>query len=307
MHIYYRQEFRQAVRVFPPGFRMLVGNSHATPEQAKAEGVIRWWCGGLNNAEIDRLPSDCAGRAAIHAEIRFPGCWDGRIDSPDHKSHIAPRRETGKCPETHPFRLPRILMHVDFDVRDKIGRDLRSTDKITLASGGMWTMHADYLFAWDPFRLDTLIHTCLNGRVNCKLDPPGSLALVVGGLLPPDNGPVTTTTTPTTKGEPGGGKPAQSETTLKILDTSPNSPRAGTPFSLTFAAVKGDARLKLQSVHCDATAGSTVVPLKRKTLTAGVGTCIWDVPAAAGKTFRATIGGEVDGHNVHGVVEDKIH
>jgi hypothetical protein len=265
--------------------------------------VIRWWCGGLNNTEVDRLPSDCEGRQGIHAEIRFAACWDGRSDSPNHKDHLAYRKETGQCPDSHPFRLPRILMHVDFDVRGKIGRNLRSSDKITLASGGMWTMHADYMFAWDPFRLDFLVHNCLNGRQNCKLEPPdGEVALEEEPPLTVGEQPSETTP----KDEAGKGKPEESETRLKILDTSPESPRAGMQYSVKFAALKGDERLEMQAIFCDAVVGKKVATLKRKDVEGRIGTCVWQVPSASGETFRATVGAHVDGRHVLKTVEEKI-
>jgi hypothetical protein len=172
VHVYYRQEINQPVVSFPSDFRMIAGDQTATAQQARAAGKIRWWCGGTNGSTVDRVPSDCPGERTIHAEIQFPACWDGSTDSENHKDHLAYRTERGQCPESHPRKVPRILLHVNFNVDDTLGRRIQRADTITLASGGLWTMHADYLFAWDAFRLDFLVHTCLNGKVDCKSRPP---------------------------------------------------------------------------------------------------------------------------------------
>lgn len=168
VHVYYRQETNQPVTSFPFGFRMIGGDASASAAQAKAAGTIRWWCAALRNSTVDRVPGDCAGEKTIHAEIQFPACWDGRPDSSNHKDHLSFRTERGQCPISHPRKLPRILLHAYFRVVDLLGRTIRRDDTMSLASGGMWTMHADYLFAWDPFRLDVLVHDCLNGKVDCK-------------------------------------------------------------------------------------------------------------------------------------------
>jgi uncharacterized protein DUF1996 len=175
IHVYYRQETNQPVTSFPVGFRMIAGDASASPASARATNLIRWWCGGLNGATVDSVPRDCSGENTIHAEVQFPACWDGRLDSSNHKDHVAYRTDgRGKCPVSHPRKVPRILLHANFRVVETLGRTIRLTDRITLASGGMWTMHADYLFAWDPFRLDFLVHTCLNGKIDCKSDAPAS-------------------------------------------------------------------------------------------------------------------------------------
>lgn len=175
VHVYYRSEARKVVSSFPSGFRMIAGDAHSSAEEAKAAGRIHWRCGGLNNPRVDRIPADCEGEKTIHAEIRLPSCWNGQVDSPNHKDHLS-YGENGGCPASHPRRLPRILMHVAFNVYAETNKRIRANDELTLASGGMWTMHADYLFAWDPFRLDQLVHECLNAKEDCRRKPPGDSA-----------------------------------------------------------------------------------------------------------------------------------
>ena len=45
----------------------------------------------------------------------MPTCWNGAIDSPDHKSHMAYTTNggvEGSCPPTHPRRLPQVQVFV---------------------------------------------------------------------------------------------------------------------------------------------------------------------------------------------------
>jgi hypothetical protein len=319
LHVYYRNEIPPVLRAFTPGFRMLAGNSTATAEQAKAEGLIRWWCGAQNFSTVDHLPPDCSGRRGIHAEIQFPACWDGRVDSPNHKDHLAYRRDGGGvCPSTHPLRIPRILMHVDFGVYAKLGRTIRSTDVVTLASGGMWTMHADYLFAWDPFRLDFLVHTCLNAKINCKTNPPASTTTTTESATEPPG----TTTAPTEAAPDVGGRtkdqsgttpepaavPADSSSIpqLVVLRQSPETPRVGEPFSLDFAVARGSERLETERVSCFAMVEGQRANLVKKEIKEGVASCAWELPQGVPGTLKASLSARVDGADVHKRVDVEL-
>jgi hypothetical protein len=56
-------------------------------------------------------------------EMCSPTCWDGvNLDSPNHREHVAyPETGTfesgGKCPATHPVRLPQILLETVWDTK----------------------------------------------------------------------------------------------------------------------------------------------------------------------------------------------
>lgn len=57
------------------------------------------------------------------ANHRFPTCWDGvNLDSPNHRDHVSyPETGTfesgGRCPDTHPVRIPQILLETVWDTR----------------------------------------------------------------------------------------------------------------------------------------------------------------------------------------------
>lgn len=330
VHVYYRQELNQPVTSFPFDFRMIGGDANASPEQARAAGIIKWWCGAQNNSTVDRVPSDCGGEKSIHAEIRFPACWDGRPDSSNHKDHLAYRTDRGQCPVSHPRKLPRILVHAYFRVIDMLGRTIRPRDTITLASGGMWTMHADYLFAWDPFRLDFLVHNCLNAKVDCKADPPeeeggevgdspagdgdspagggtsstgGANSPVGGGDLPAGGG-----NSPAAGGDPppvDGGQSGPGKLTIEILSRSPETPLPDGTFSVRFALENGAERIELGRIQCVATVDSRLAKAEQEAAD-GVGTCVWRLPSRASGTIRATLRARVDGSWVEKTIEAEI-
>jgi hypothetical protein len=120
-----------SVTAFKPGFRMLVGDAALNePSQdpkvchrcMPAEGDLRHLnCAG---PDLQSLPTGpCVG--GIRSVITFPTCWDGvNIDTPDHKSHVAyptlgntdSDPDAGTCPETHPVKIPQVMLETIWDV-----------------------------------------------------------------------------------------------------------------------------------------------------------------------------------------------
>lgn len=122
---------------------MLAGN----PDQREARGQQRQIChrcldaldqnpfGGAPCTGLDTaaLPSGlCHG--GIRSTVTFPTCWDGEnVDSPDHRSHVAyPSSGTfeseGRCPDSHPVRLPQLMYEVLWDTREFNTKDIWPED-----------------------------------------------------------------------------------------------------------------------------------------------------------------------------------
>jgi hypothetical protein len=91
--------------------------------------------------------------------VHFPQCWDGvRLDSPDHRSHVAyPRGDV--CPSTHPVKLPHIKLYVRFP--QSIG------GPGYVLSDGTQVAHADFWNTWQQPALADLVARCLNAGVDC--------------------------------------------------------------------------------------------------------------------------------------------
>ena len=122
--------------------------------------------------------------------LRFPWCWNGELDSPDHKSHVVfPEGsksgfwDGNTCPDSHPQILPRIRYRIFFDVKDFTTSTTEAflssdVDHVTgeIAEGGT-TSHGDWFGGWNRDVIDTLLENCIHpDRVNCdeqNLGNPG--------------------------------------------------------------------------------------------------------------------------------------
>ena len=65
----------------------------------------------------------------------------------------------GSCPSTHPVALPAIATIFRYPTLGGEG--------FSLASGGQFSAHADFLNAWHPGMLRRLVNECLNALVHC--------------------------------------------------------------------------------------------------------------------------------------------
>jgi hypothetical protein len=175
--IYYRRLTIAPVRPFPPGLKMVAGDSHALRPQSHA--VTYWDCGLIKTtfyapmlrrdaggaaagpAESSTIPS-CPVKTQLQLHVNFPECWDGRhLDSPDHKSHMA-YAVAGRCPRSHPVALPGISLVYRYPAT-VIG----TGRTVILASGGQLTGHADFINAWQQRDLAALVRRCLNRYAYC--------------------------------------------------------------------------------------------------------------------------------------------
>ena len=157
--IYYRRGTLAEVSTFPNDLRMIAGDASATSPQSMR--VTFWSCGIAGGAERSSTVPTCPDvrGSFLRLHIRFPECWDGRrLDSPDHRSHMA-YAVRGACPSTHPVEVPQITQIYRYPTRGGEG--------FSLASGGQFSAHADFVNAWKPGALRKLVEGCLNALVHC--------------------------------------------------------------------------------------------------------------------------------------------
>ena len=157
--VYYRRGTLAQVEPFPNDLRMIAGDAKATAPQGLA--ITFWSCGVASGAgrstDVPTCP-DTAG-SGLRLHVRFPECWDGRrLDSTDHKGHMA-YAVRGRCPSTHPIAVPQITQIYRYPSRGGEG--------FSLASGSVYSAHADFLNAWKPSALRKLVDDCLNALVHC--------------------------------------------------------------------------------------------------------------------------------------------
>jgi hypothetical protein len=170
------------MRAFPPGLRVIAGDAHATRPQSTR--VTYWSCGGraARSAPSATIPARCGvieGRGhaldprtgktrivrwrtktSLELHVEFPDCWDGkRLDSPDHRSHMAYSRDYA-CPRSHPVKVPRLQLIIRYPIDSRKG--------VSLASGSEFSAHADFFNAWNQAALETLVQNCLNALRHCQ-------------------------------------------------------------------------------------------------------------------------------------------
>jgi hypothetical protein len=134
-------------------------------KRAKVKKALREAREELALAKLDVKPSslpNCPANARIHLSLNFPDCWDGRLDSRDHKKHMAYSEWSdgeARCFPSHPNPVPAITFSISWPVRDGLGA--------RLASGPVRTMHGDVFSAWDPGAQAFQVSSCLNADTDC--------------------------------------------------------------------------------------------------------------------------------------------
>ncbi len=145
---------------YPPGLKVIAGDHLAYVEQQQSTAVVAWTCG----VGIDRLaaPPTCPASRTLRMLVTFPDCWNGvDVDSADHRSHMAYSRG-GQCSAQHPVPVPQLQFSVDFGFSG-------DPSELSLASGDIYSGHADFFNAWDQPTLEHTIGLCLNRDVVCGI------------------------------------------------------------------------------------------------------------------------------------------
>ena len=146
-----------SVRPYPPGLKMVSGDATATSAQPVER--VGWTCGSSLRRSATP-PANCPDTAPLHVVVTFPDCWNGRTtDSEDHRRHMA-ASTGGRCPASHPVPVPQLALSITYPV-DGPGHDL------SLASGSIYSAHADFFNGWRPADLAREVRTCLNRDQTC--------------------------------------------------------------------------------------------------------------------------------------------
>jgi len=143
-------------KAFPNGFRMIAGLNPDDPANfpnAVAECVNESPCEKEDcSTENTFFPSTACDE--LEVSMSMPTCWDGRLDSPDHVSHVHYTLDgefDGECPESHPFRIPQIQLF--FRMQPYDGGHHTFSD-------GSSVFHTDYVSGWDENFLQDVLDNC---------------------------------------------------------------------------------------------------------------------------------------------------
>jgi Domain of unknown function (DUF1996) len=149
----YSRRTSAPVDPFPAGLKMVGGDAHA--RTAQSGEVAFWSCAFAPGGRWSTIPT-CSGiRRGLQLNVNFPNCWDGkRLDSPNHKSHMA-YSSGGACPGSHPVEVPSLSLLITYPVAGGPKAEL---------SSGRFGAHADFLNAWDQGTFAGLVDRYFNGK-----------------------------------------------------------------------------------------------------------------------------------------------
>jgi len=151
------------VEAFPANFRMIAGNSKATTtaENPKLGREIYWGCSDNSTGKLSTPPNCPSGAISLH--VGFPNCWNGQVTrSNDTPNVVYP--SGGVCPALFPRVLPRVIFRYEFPVG-------KTTGRITLASGSVYSIHGDFWNTWEQVALEDLVVRCLRAGADCGNNP----------------------------------------------------------------------------------------------------------------------------------------
>jgi hypothetical protein len=155
---YYENRFAAgtAVEPFPPGFRVVFGDKNAT-SASQVDDHIVWGCS--DNTQIGgKVPPASCATGAVQLRLMWPYCWDGQTPaSGSYRVSFAPG---GRCPAAYPHKLPTLRTNIVYQVGT-------TTGNISLSSGSVYSVHADFFNAWEEDTLHDLVENCLNAGRNC--------------------------------------------------------------------------------------------------------------------------------------------
>lgn len=190
--VYYKgstETVPQEIKAPPANLRMIAGNARPL---AVADSRAEYSCQDLLNDvaphwgmmwKANHIKS-CGGQGKmLRMIVGFPQCWDGKnLDSPDHQSHMAYTcgneclKADGKigatvngCPATHPVLLPDIALNVTYHNLDPNAEYRLSSDNYSNAHPGGYSLHADWMNAWDEGTINRLVKNCLNTPRDCGM------------------------------------------------------------------------------------------------------------------------------------------
>ncbi|KAH7380266.1 hypothetical protein DE146DRAFT_289970 [Phaeosphaeria sp. MPI-PUGE-AT-0046c] len=169
MTIYYLQRpGGDKLTAFPPGFRMLAGDSNKrSTSNDFASQAVSFHCLATDNTETNAIPNHKCSRG-LRAQIFFPACWNGKdLDSLDHKSHVSyptGAYNNGKCPASHPVHFISIFYEVMYDIA-RFDSEWVAPDQhpFVFANGDAtgYGFHGDFVNGWDTNVLQSVIDTCV--------------------------------------------------------------------------------------------------------------------------------------------------
>lgn len=183
---YYKTEYNtfNNVQAMPDGLRMIAGDGMSSSLQTDDSKVrYKFKCSSLDETRVFYDNSftigNCPSSSILDFNFFFPQCWDGRLDSPDHKSHLA-YIDWGAttCPASHPTLIPQVSLNMRWRTGNSSTANwyLSSDDMTSMGMGKMTggtTVHADWFMGWDSEAKTTWHNNCLKKVLSCNAGQTG--------------------------------------------------------------------------------------------------------------------------------------
>lgn len=178
----------------PNGIRFIFGWDPKNPNVKPADAYFNCDGPGATQGHYPDIPSAkpfCPVGSSILATLDAPSCWDGKnLDSADHRSHLSyPGYGSWgylKCDAGHPYVLP--TFHLAISYRIAAGDDLSlwalSSDTLGPSFPHGFTLHGDYMEAWDDSAKDMWTKGCVDKLLNCSGGDLGNGKQLIGASQP---------------------------------------------------------------------------------------------------------------------------
>lgn len=184
------------VTAFPPGFQMVAGSNYRRdytvgdpfspdPPQSNWAGLKQT---GQSDLEQRAVGFNCLNYKApaepslfrhympnktftdahcpdgLRLELMFPSCWNGELDSEDHKVHVAypDLVGNGNCPNTHTQRLVTMFFETIWDTNAAQFQGKSGSFVMSNGDRTGFGYHGDFMTGWDQSFLQEAIETCTN-------------------------------------------------------------------------------------------------------------------------------------------------
>lgn len=174
VQFYYKSGYQgvpaHIIQPHPQGLRILAGYD----DRPETNG--QWGCLDNYRPYTDTI-QNCPDGDKVLMIVTFPQCWDGvRLDSPNHRDHMAYSRGSAGCPTSHPIPLVQITFNIGWDVRDAAGARLSSDIMLGTAPGV--SAHADWVDGWDHNLVKQWVDACINSYGDCKSHLVGNSQMI---------------------------------------------------------------------------------------------------------------------------------
>jgi hypothetical protein len=176
LQVYYKTGYQgvasNTVRNFPPGLRIIAGDSRRTTAApgAMPAAAVRYHCEGRGPAADSASFPNCPAGDLFVMSIMFPQCWDGvNLDAPDHKSHMAYGNWGSGCPSSHRSPLPEITQNYRFRVPAG-GMSTWRLSSDTYAGPAGYSGHADWWNGWDVATFQRVVDNCYRNGLDCHMN-----------------------------------------------------------------------------------------------------------------------------------------